>query len=305
MRKRRKFYSGRVNHIYQRTVNWVNIFYSDEDFLVYYTIFSVCAKSADIIILNLCMMFDHVHFLAITENIQELSGFVDRFASWHVHEYNCNTHRRGKLYHKNFGSAPKWNDKDIRSAINYVGNNPVEKKLCNRAEEYRWNFLAYAISKNPFSEEYIANKASKKLRNVIREAKEMAEQNLPLKYVHLRRMMKGLSSKERQQFVDQVITMYLPFDYQTLIGYFGSYGLMTEAMNSNTGSEFDINEPKDASSHTIFRDIIEYLGKIIAPIDIGKITTLPEQEKNLLAVELKKRFKIGDWQLRKFLHITK
>lgn len=80
---------------------------------------------------------------------------------------------------------------------------------------------------------------------------------------------------------------------------------MTEAMNSNTGSEFDINEPKDASSHTIFRDIIEYLGKIIAPIDIGKITTLPEQEKNLLAVELKKRFKIGDWQLRKFLHITK
>ena len=305
MRKRRKFYSGRVNHIYQRTVNWVNIFYSDEDFLVYYTIFSVCAKSADIIILNLCMMFDHVHFLAITENIQELSGFVDRFASWHVHEYNCNIHRRGKLYHKNFGSAPKWNDKDIRSAINYVGNNPVEKKLCNRAEEYRWNFLAYAISKNPFSEEYIANKASKKLRNVIREAKEMAELNLPLKYVHLRRMMKGLSSKERQQFVDQVITIYLPFDYQTLIGYFGSYSLMTEAMNSNTGSEFDINEPKDASSHTIFRDIIEYLGKIIAPIDIGKITTLPEQEKNLLAVELKKRFKIGDWQLRKFLHITK
>ena len=251
------------------------------------------------------MMFDHVHFLAITENSQELSGFVDRFASWHVHEYNRNINRRGKLYHKNFGSAPKWNDKDIRSAINYVGNNPVEKKLCNRAEEYRWNFLAYAISKNPFSEEYIANKASKKLRNVIREAKEMAEQNLPLKYVHLRRMMKGLSSKERQQFVDQVITMYLPFDYQTLIGYFGSYGLMIEAMNSNTGSEFDINEPKDASSHTIFRDMIEYLGKIIAPIDIGKITTLPEQEKNLLAVELKKRFKIGDWQLRKFLHITK
>ena len=251
------------------------------------------------------MMFDHAHFLVISENIKELSGFVDRFASWHVHEYNSHIRRKGKLYHKNFGSAPKWNDKDIRSAINYVGNNPVEKKLCNRAEEYRWNFLAYAISKNPFSEEYIASKVSKKLRNAIREAKEMAEQNLPLKYVHLNRMMKRLSSKERQQFIDQVITMYLPFDYQALIGYFGSYDLMIEAMNSNTGSEFDINEPKDASSHTIFRYMIEYLGKIISPIDIGKITTLPEQEKNLLAIELRSRFKINDWQLRKFLHITK
>ena len=38
MRRRRRFYRGSLNHIYQRTVNGFNIFYSDEDYLVFYTI---------------------------------------------------------------------------------------------------------------------------------------------------------------------------------------------------------------------------------------------------------------------------
>jgi REP element-mobilizing transposase RayT len=304
MRKRRKFYSGKVNHVYQRTENWVNIFYSDEDFLVYYTIFSVCTRSSDIIALELCLMYDHTHALIITENVQELSSFMDRFSSWFVKEYNHNTGRKGKLFHKNYGSAPKWSDKDIRSAINYVGNNPVEKQLCERAEQYRWNFLAYAISNNPFSEKYIPRKASRHLRNAIKEAKLMNEQNLPLKYIHLKRMMRELTPKERAQFIDQVIKMYLPFDFNKLISYYGSYETMLSAMRSNTGSDHDIKENNDRMPHSIFRDMISFLNKTIPRNEIIKLTTLPEDTKERISRRLKAIFNATDWQIAKFLHIN-
>lgn len=303
MRKRRRFYGGKVNHVYQRTEGWVNIFYCYADYLVYYTIFAVCAKAAKIQVPLLCLMYDHTHFLAIAENIQELSAFVDRSAAWFVKEYNHQIGRKGKLLHKNFGSAPKWSDKDIRSAINYVGNNPVEKGLCVKAEEYRWNFLAYAVSDHPFSEKYVPSKASKHLRNAIKETKEMADQNLPLRYVHLKRMMKKLSPKEMEQFVDQVILMYLPFDYDIAISNFGSYEAMVDAMHNNTGSEHDLKERNDRSSHVIFKDMLAYLGNSMPANDIRRITVMPEDDKVRLAQKLRSVFPISEWQLSKFLHI--
>lgn len=133
MRGRRKFYEGVVNHVYQRTVDWVNIFYCHEDFLVFYTIFAVCVKSSNVSVLELCLMYDHIHFLIQTETMMELSAFVDRFTAWFVHEYNNSIGRSGKLFHKNFGSAPKSKEKAVRTAINYVGNNPVEKGLHGKA----------------------------------------------------------------------------------------------------------------------------------------------------------------------------
>lgn len=303
MRKRRRFYSGKVNHVYQRTEGWVNIFYCYADYLVYYTIFAVCAKASGIQILLLCLMYDHTHFLAIAENIQELSDFVERFASWFVKEYNGHIGRKGKLLHKNFGSAPKWTDKDIRSAINYVGNNPVEKGLCSKAEGYRWNFLGYSVSDNPFSDKYVPREASKHLRAAIKEAKELADQNLPLRYVHLKRMMKKLSPKETEQFIDQVILMYLPFDFDKAISYFGSYEAMIDAMHNNTGSEHDLKEHNDRASHMIFQDVLEYLGTTMPANEIRKITIMQESDKRQLGRKLMSLFPISEWQVCKFLHL--
>ena len=100
MRKRRKFYRGVVNHVYQRTIDGVHLFYTREDCLVFFTILSVCAKSAEVQILELCLMHNHIHMIIKSETVQELSGFMDHFLSWFVHA-NCSrkilvVHRNGK-----------------------------------------------------------------------------------------------------------------------------------------------------------------------------------------------------------------
>lgn len=282
----------------------VNIFYSYHDFLVFYTIFAVCAKSSNVTVLELCLMYDHIHSLVITETMQELSRFYDRMTSWFVHEFNSSIGRKGKLFHKNFGSAPKWEDKAVRSTINYIGNNPVEKMLCTRAQDYRWNFLAYIADDNPFSERIITSKASRKLRNAVKEASMMAEMNLPLKYVHLKRMFKNLNEHETEQLIDHIIRIYNPFEQDELISYFGSFEKMMTAMNSNTGSEHDIKEDRDYSSHTVFLELIGLTKSLIPDQDIRKIIVLPEIEKRQLYSMLKHRSSAGHWQLCKFLHLN-
>ena len=88
MRKRRKFYRGVVNHVYQKSINGVNMFYEWEDYIVFYTIFSVCAKSADVEVLELCIMYNHFHGLIRAESVHDLSSFMDRVTAWFVMEHN-------------------------------------------------------------------------------------------------------------------------------------------------------------------------------------------------------------------------
>ena len=304
MRKRRKFYRGVVNHVYQKSINGVNMFYEWEDYIVFYTIFSVCAKSADVEVLELCIMYNHFHGLIRAESVHDLSSFMDRVTAWFVMEHNTHVGRKGKLLKKNYGSAPKWDEKAVRNAINYIGNNPIEKKLCKRAEEYRWNFLAYAFSRNPFSEPLKKDRASKALRKALKEVDYMAEMNLPIKYNMLARLKKNLPEKEIEQLIDYIIVKYLPFDYQELVSYYESYDTMLTAMHSNTGSEHDIREEWEPESDLAYAEMIRYIQQSRPGMVVRRVTTLAEAEKADLAMELQCRTSATYRQICRFLHIT-
>ena len=304
MRKKRKFYRGQVNHVYQRSINGVNLFYGWEDFIVFYTIFAVCARSSGIQVLELCIMPNHFHILIRTSSVHELSSFMDRFTSWYVMEYNASIGRKGKLLKKNFGSAPKWDEKAVRNAINYIGNNPVEKKLCKKAEEYRWNFLAFAYSNNPFSEPIRREYASTALREALREIDNMAKMNLPLKHGRLARISSKLKIREKEQLIDYIIKQYLPFDYTALSSYYDSYETMLTAMHSNTGSEHDINEDWDPESDQVFNEMIRYVQDTRPEMMTRKITMLPDEDKISLSIELQRNFNVTYRQICRFLHIT-
>ena len=305
MRKRRKFYRGITNHIYQRTIEGNQLFYCIEDCLVFYTIFSVCVKSAQILVHELCLMHNHVHFLAKTETVEELSAFVDHYTAWFVREYNAFVNRTGKLFKKNFGSAPKWEEKKLRSAIIYVGNNPVEKHFCQRAEQYRWNFLAFGKSEHPFSEKIIKSKISPELKKALKAVDVMVELNLPLKYTQLIHLTRNLKDKEMNQFVDYVISAYFPFDYKELSSHFKSFESMLEAMDSTTGDDYDIKEQRDSFSLAVFHEMVRYLQKGMKKYEIRKITTLPIDRKMEIYHELRQHTSASDHQARNFLHLPK
>ena len=150
--KARRYKEGACNHVYQRTIDRFNIFYDITDYLVYYTIVSIAVQKYEVTILALCLMIDHIHMLISTSSKKVLSTFVSFITSVFVREYNSSIGRKGPLFDERFGSAPKSDKKKLMSTIIYIGNNPVERKLCLRAEQYRWNFIASLDSDYPFSE---------------------------------------------------------------------------------------------------------------------------------------------------------
>ena len=303
MRRRRRFYRGSLNHIYQRTVNGFNIFYSDEDYLVFYTIFSVCVRSSDVIILALCLMYNHFHMLIHADSAKQLGEFMDRFTSWFVREYNSFTGRTGKFFKKNYGSAPKSESKKIRSCINYIGNNPVEKRLCDKAQDYRWGFLAYAVSSHPFSDPIVLRDSSSNMRKVVKEIDEMVRLNLPLKYMQLRRMFSKLSSREKNQIVDYIIKIYSPFDYDAMLSFYGKYEDMVMAMESNTGDEYDLTEDYDADSDVAHLEMCGYLSQKMGESYSAGIISLPIEERVKMFNELQNHTSATGRQICRFLHI--
>ena len=199
----RGFLKEEAIHTYQRTISGFNIFYELEDYLVYYTIFSVFSKRYGIVVYGLCLMVDHIHSLISASSVSLFSIFMNEVTGSFVREYNQEHHRSGPLFCKSFGSALKLGLKRLRTAISYLYNNPVERHLCRYAQEYRWNFLAYALSEHPFSEKLYLKYASRSLRRALKEVDGTHARRRHLSYSQLKRMFSTLNRKERAQLTER------------------------------------------------------------------------------------------------------
>ena len=199
-----------------------------------------------------------------------MSEFVRQVTCMFAREQNNEVGRKGALFQARFGSAPKKGLKLLRTAIAYLFNNPVEKRLCSRAEEYRWNFLAYALSPHPFSDRLIIGQASRALKRAVKEVDLAESEDRHLRYGQLKRLLSKLDEREKMQLVDHIISIYNPFEYDEIIKCYGSYDDMLTAINTNTGSEYDIKEDRYRFSDIEYVRMGEILHDIEGLKDCGK-----------------------------------
>ena len=297
--RKRKFAPGECMHIYQRTIKGHNIFYDPEDFLVFYSIFSTIARQYNIMILELCMMTDHIHILISASSLSQISLFIQHYTSLFVREYNYSINRRGSLFHKSFGSAPKKGSKKIRSTIVYIGNNPVEKRLCRYAEEYKWNFLSHMKDDGGS----IIYTMSRKLKTALKEIRGYRNCSKYLNFAQVRRMLKGLAPIERDMLIDSVIDIYSPFDRDALLSFYDSYEDMLHAMRSSSGSEYDIKEKFNPGSDRIYEDMASEVRRLYPGIPVRKVTTMTVEQKIETGRVLQRNTGASIHQIAKFLHL--
>jgi REP element-mobilizing transposase RayT len=293
-----------LTHIYQRTREGFLLFYSFVDYLVYFTIVCVVAPRYRIRILAMCQMSDHLHFGAIVERSRDLAAFMRDTSMWYSRYGQAPQIKRGILFNeRHYGSAMKANEKKARSTIVYIGNNPVERKLVKRAENYQWNYLAYAISRHPFSEKLIIRKASKQLKKAIDEVKATYHLDQPLSYSQLWRLFSKLDNNERLQLIDFIITTYSVINYDEAIGFFGSYEKMIGAMYYNTGSEYDMKESFVGRSDTCYSEIATWLLNNLHLKDIHDVFRMEEEKRASLLLEIHRNIGVNPRQIAKFLRL--
>ena len=248
-----------VHHVYQNTRNGYLIFYSVKDYLILFSVISVFARRYGIQILGISLMPDHIHLLVYVRDPDSFRAFIREYTKTITRLWNRNYRRSGPLFNTPYGCAPKLAHKKIRSAIAYVYNNPVEGRLVSSVEEDRWNFLAYAKTKSPFSEKLRIDKARWELRKALYTIKACRKEKRWLDYTEIERVTKKLSPRELQQFTDYVIRKYNCIDYAATTAYYGSYGKMVIALNANTGSEYDITEDTYGKDYRCYKTMIREL----------------------------------------------
>lgn len=288
-------------HIYQRTVSGFNIFYDREDFIAFFTIFSVISRLYDVCIMEMCLMVDHIHVLLSAELLEQISSFVRHYSSQYVLEYNHSLGRHGPLFHKSFGSAPKKGGKKIRSTIVYIGNNPVEKQLCAAAPDYRWNFLAYICNANPFSKAVPMNLCSNRLRKVMQEVRSSRKKNEYLTYAQLGRMFARLDNDEKDYLTDYIIRQYWPFDTKVLLSFYESCEDMFHAMKSTSGADHDIREIYHPEPDSVYRDMVRVVRNECRIAPVRRVTVLPPAMKLEIAQLLRQKTSASMRQIEKFL----
>lgn len=268
--KLRRFKRGVCNHVYQRTIDRFNIFYDTIDYLVYFTIFCVCASKYKVIVRGLCLMIDHIHMLVTSDSREVLSKFISNVTSVFVREYNSSLNRKGPLFEKRFGSAPK-----------------VDKKRL--------------MSSHPFSAP-MPDKVSENLETALGVIDWCHASGKYLNHALLQNLWKKLSDQEQRQLADYIIVKYNVIDYVGLKSYFGSYEQMVLSMQSTTGSEYDLKEYTDKSSDVIYQEMIRSISENIAGM-CRKVIILPVDMKRELFRYLKTYTGATSVQIRKFLHM--
>lgn len=298
----RKFRSDAVQHVYQISKDGGVIFYDDIDRLVFYTISSVKARKYGIQVLAMNIMFTHFHESLKSRSKRFMVKFMQDSTSLFVRLYNKAHGREGALLKHSFGSVSKKDDKDIRSNIEYVNNNGVEKRLYERAEQDRWSFLAYHGCANPFSEKLDRHRMSQYLRSALKRVDEAFDDGRHLGYGLLRTIYKRLNNKEKEQLTDYIITKYMFIDFDAAASYFGSFDTMLTAIASNTGNEHGMKERYEGKTDVPYRQMIAVCRKLGMPDDWRWIYRISEDEKLVLIRQFLAGTGADRYKIERFLH---
>ncbi|HCQ72957.1 MAG TPA: hypothetical protein DIT75_06180 [Rikenellaceae bacterium] len=302
-RLRRMIYQrGAVGHIYQRARSGFVVFYSVKDSLVFFTIFSLTAAKHRIRVLGLCLMYNHIHVLVEAEDHKAIARFMQELCSKFSRTYNIRHGLKGSLF-STYGLSNKRGGKQIRTSLAYLYNNPVEDRICKRAEEWHWNFLAYANSDHPYSEKLVLREAAVGMRKAARTVRTLHAHQRPLTYKVLDDLFKSLNINEKKQLVDFIVREYSVIDFKSTISYYGSYGNMLTAFSSNTGSEYDICEPHDPYSGMAYRKMTHHLASDKRFSGIEDVLQLPAEERIAYLNELAIACGVSLNHARKFLRI--
>ena len=299
--RKRRIKENAFQHIYQNTVRGVLLFYSDMDRLVYYTAFAVAARKYQVQVLALSLMYDHTHSSVRLKDPSKMGDFVRDYTSFYAMEFNRDIGRHGPLFRCAYGNAPKVGAKQIRTNVAYIDNNAVEKQLYGKAEEDRWNLVAFLDSDHPFSMKIDRRHASRGLLRSLKRVEAFSKANAYLPYHILRSLFDGLNEKEKEQLTDFILQVYLPIDKEEVFLLYGDYQTLLTAVNSNTGSEYDIKEVFENEPHTIYRELIRVCQSSSYADNPKAMLVLPATKKKWIADILQQRTGATYYQLKKFL----
>lgn len=148
-RKLREWLPDVVYHIVSRGNRKEPLFHDGLDYFVFLRILGAAQQKMDVSLFAYCLMKNHFHLLLSTssEPIWKLMGSVNRnYALYYNNRYDvC-----GHLFEKRYYSSPVHGEYGLLKVSRYIHRNPVEAKLVQQPQDYRWSsYSAYLDTDQP------------------------------------------------------------------------------------------------------------------------------------------------------------
>ena len=290
-------------HSYEKGVDGRILFYCLRDRLVYFTIFCVEAVRHDIVVLALCLMFNHIHSLTKALSYEKHYRFHQSVESQYAMAFNEISCRNGQVFKKPFKWAMKRSDKKVKDCLAYHVNNPVVKKLCKKGVENQWTFFAYGASDHPFSDPIVWSKASAAFRRGVTLVNATHDNERPLGFAKLDIIYHSLRPAEARQMTDYIIKTYSVIDFEKAAAYFGGYEKMIAAFDIISGSEHDITEDFIPEPDVPYLEMIKVVQKTGYDLSKKRFLSLEGEEMTELVKLLLKTTNASPRQVTRFLHL--
>lgn len=261
MTNKRKYYKNGCQHIFQISADRGVIFYTDDDYLVFFTLLCILAVKYRVQIISFCIMKNHFHILARFTSKENMVLFLNALCSVYARKYNLRHHRSGQLFKKSFGNAPKYGEDAINDCLIYVNNNPIPKKAVEKAIEYRWNFLAYMDSRSPFSKPLNHSLTPDDIRSRISLVNKMHSMGQYIDYIIFDQLFEGLDTEQYQQVLDHIISVYNVIDYSYILSKWRTKEEVSGMLQLVKGSEYSTDEDGSQEDYRHYEQMNEVVRK--------------------------------------------
>lgn len=130
------------HHVTQRGNRREDVFFTDDDRLIYLEWLAFYCKKYDVAILAYCLMTNHIHLVLTPQTEEGLQQVLKPLHMRYAQHINKIKGWTGHLWQGRFFSSAL-DDAYTGATIRYVERNPVQAGMIEKAEDYPWSSAAY------------------------------------------------------------------------------------------------------------------------------------------------------------------
>lgn len=124
-------------------------------------------KKYDVLLLSYCIMDNHAHMLVYTEQINQLSMFMQNINSKFALYYNKNIARVGYVFRGRYNSQYINNKKYLLNCLNYIHMNPVNANIVEKPDQYKYSTYNDYLNKTGIVSDEVLDKVFDKEKNYL------------------------------------------------------------------------------------------------------------------------------------------
>jgi len=144
------FESGKIYHVYSRSIGDQNLFLSDENYKFFLAKYlKYCEECCETI--AYCLLPNHFHLLVRIKENQQDKKIVDSFSKFlnsYAKAFNKSIGRNGGLFQRKFKRKLIDDDNYLSRIILYIHLNPIKHGLVRKVKDWKYSsFGAYCTDK--------------------------------------------------------------------------------------------------------------------------------------------------------------